>query len=90
MPLILECYTLYPKLLLRHQISYGVSHCQVTQPISYSAMNGILEMPGFHSTFQHLYVDDNSTLAQNNTCSSGNGASSDIVIVRINTACSVI
>ncbi len=61
-------------------------------------MNGVLEMEGFKDTFRHLYNNTNrvteydynlSTAMNPNTsmfddvCSTGNGADSDVVIVRL-------
>ncbi len=60
-------------------------------------MNGILEMRGFQRTFHHVYenhedsyngssYNNNSSDGDNGTdatCSSGNGASTDIIIVRL-------
>ena len=54
-----------------------------------SSLSGIIEMDGFKSTFSQLYSNDQlSSPLDNNTsfqvCSSGNGASSDLLIVRFN------
>ena len=54
-----------------------------------SSLNGTIEMDGFKSTFSELYSDNqlsglplNRTYSDDHVCSSGNGASSDIMIVR--------
>ena len=51
-------------------------------PFNFRSMNGVLEMEGFQETYRYLYNGSNGSDGAG-VCSTGNGAGSATIIVRI-------